>query len=160
MHSGYRSEDIAAAAERAHRKFRRDMLIALVFVAAALLLTGRTGRGMKLELGPEALAVTPAGGPAVAVRYEDMLGTLLRGEIDFGTCLEGGQTDACWFGTWENGEWGRYTLCVHPKVECFAIIELMDGSRVVVNGATERETAELAEALRKLKDMRGGTAGE
>ena len=155
---GRRNEDLATAARRSRRMLRRDLLITLAVAVVAFLLAGRGGRGMTLELGAESIAASPPGSTAITVRYEDIAGVQLCGEIDFGTCVEGGQTDACWHGTWENGGWGRYVLCVHPKVAAFAVIELRDGGRVVVNGGSERETGELVEALHKLKS--GGSDDE
>lgn len=145
----YRGEDFAAASVKTHRMLRRNLLITLIFAVAAFLLAGLPGRSMQLTLDETALKVTRPDGRTILVDCADIARVDLVEAPDYGSRLDGAQNAACWYGEWESAAWGKYALCVHPNVGCCLAIEDIGGGISVVNGSSDAETRQIAEALRE-----------
>lgn len=145
----YRGEDIAVASIKTHRMLRRNLLITLVFAIAAFLLTGLPAQSMQLTLDETALMITRPDGRTILVDRASITRVDLVEAPDYGSRLDGVQNAACWYGEWESAAWGKYVLCVHPNVECCLAIEDIDGGISVVNGTSDAETRQIAEALRE-----------
>ena len=144
--SNHRNESMAAAMGRTRRMWMRNLVITAALIVALFAFNAARSGGMKLEFGPDALSVSVPGETPTSIAYRDMQHIRLYTAPDYGTCVRGSQEAACWHGTWRNDLWGTYALCVHPKVQSCVVIETMDGM-FAVNGATDRETASIKDAL-------------
>jgi len=134
-------------ARRPHTRLWIRLLAVALALAAAMPLLGRLHRdAMKLELGPESLAVTAPDRTVTSVAYDDIRGVSLYTNPDYGTCAHGQQQSGCWFGTWRNGQWQTYRLCVHPNVKTCVTVETIDGV-FAFNAPSDSDTFKLKSSL-------------
>ena len=131
------------------RWWLRLLCLALVLAAGALLANRLHDSGMKFELGAEALTVTAPDKTVTAVSYADITGVSLYTSPDYGTCASGTQRAGCWYGTWRNGQWQTYRLCVHPKVNSCVTVETIDGV-LAFNAPSDSETRSLTASIDSL----------
>ena len=72
---------------------------------------------------------------------------------DYGTCVEGEARASCWYGTWESDAWGRYQLCVDPRVSTCVLVDTAVG-RYALNQSSARDTELMAEYLNGIVEAR------
>ena len=130
----------------ASRWWVRGILLGLALAAAVLAVGLLRPDGSKLEFGDEALAVTAPDKTVTSVAYADIRGVSLYTSPDYGTCAHGVRSAGSWYGTWRNGQWQTYRLCVHPKVNTCLTVETIDGV-FAFNGASDKDTYRMKDAL-------------
>ena len=124
----------------------RGLLMGLALAAVILAFSLLHTDGIRMEFGDEALAVTAPDKSVTSVAYSDIRGVSLFTSPDYGTCAHGVQKGDCWYGTWRNGQWQTYHLCVHPRVKTCLTVETMDGV-FAFNAASDEATFALKASL-------------
>jgi len=148
-------ETMASAMKRTRTMWRSNLLITLALVAAAILFMLLRGGGMRLELLNDTLRITAPDGSVTRINYYDIASAEAVENPDYGTCIEGEARASCWYGTWESDAWGRYRLCVDPRVPACVLIDTAVG-RYALNQSSARDTELLAEYLNGVVEARQG----
>lgn len=109
---------------------RRDIVLALLVIAAVMIFQlVKPSETIQLQFGQDSMTLSSSDGEAflAEVRYSDILSLTQTEELEAGTCLTGADTDRYRFGTWRNGAYGEYTLCVFPSVSQYIVVETRQG---------------------------------
>ena len=86
-------------------------------------------------------------GAPVILYYDDIRSAEILDDFPVGEQVDGYAGKDVFFGTWENEEFGRYTLCIGLKCTDYIQITTEEGI-VVCNAADEEETAAFCETIR------------
>lgn len=97
--------------------------------------------GISLDFGADALSIS-AGNQDWRISYDRIISLELTEAKDFGTLLNGAETRTLHYGSYENDSWGRYNLCIDPRIGSCVIIETNNGF-FVLNYENEASTQQL-----------------
>lgn len=127
----------------------------VVFVVIILVfsLFMRPSQVVSFSFGEEAFTVTMDSGFTTTVAWDEIVSYEVRETLDLGTVQEGTDAGKEKSGTWENDEFGVYTLCADVSVKSYLILYLEDGI-FVTNFESAEGTQSLGEAIGEvLSDM-------
>lgn len=130
------------------RGFLKTIII-WVAVVAVLSFFLRPRPSVSAEALDGAIAITGKSGYTFTVQYEDITDIRYSADYDYGTCIEGTDSDAEMSGSWQNAELGEYNLCVDPDIGCCVIAWTGSGT-YVFNYESESATEGLFEAIEKV----------
>jgi hypothetical protein len=130
------------------RKFwkRNQICTAIVVVVVLFGLLG--GNSHSVAPGANLVTLTMHDDRAVTVSYREITEAELLEDVQYGTVLEGKETRQGRSGTWENSQWGSYTLCVYASWPDAIRMETQEGI-FVVNLASEEETQQLYQLIQQ-----------
>lgn len=140
---------------------RNIIFIILIFVAATLYYVLHPSSPSGLSFGDDAMTVTVAGDEpyVLEVPYDGIRDLERASGLDLGRCLEGGDTEKCRYGLWENETFGQYRLCAWAGITEYVVLDTADGT-VVCNYESDEATGSLYDALVKfLAERDSGEAG-
>ena len=138
----------------------KNFLFLLAFLAAFTLLTLFRG-GMSVAPRFEESELTVAGPRqfSYTIPY-DQIASIEPVTLDAaGTMLSGGESRGFYWGSWENGAWGRYTLCASKRFDAAILITARDGSRLVFNYEGEDTTVSMLQLLSDILEHQAKTGG-
>jgi hypothetical protein len=133
---------------------RRNLICLVVILVGFTLFSLFSGGGTPTcAFGETALTLTgpDEGSVPVVINYEEIRSLSLTDDLDLGTFVDGANTTNCQFGTWENEQFGQYTLCALPSVKTYLVMDTEDGI-VVLNCESANTTSHLCEAIQGLLD--------
>lgn len=94
----------------------------------------------------ERLLITGRSGYELPIVYEEVARIEYRGELDYGSLLDGVDDGKEKSGRWENGEFGQYLLCVNAKVKPCIVLHTAEHT-IVINFESQPSTEALYDAL-------------
>ena len=136
--------------------YRREIVVALLII---VLFTVFVGRGQAdvvgFQFGESQMTISgPEGTEPVTLDYAGIRAMSQRSGLELGSCVDGLDTAACRFGTWDGGELGRLTLCAVTKVSEYIVLDTDQGI-VVCNYKDADATVHLYTALVELLESKG-----
>lgn len=128
------------------RKFwkRNQICTAIVVVVVLFGLLG--GSGLSVAPGAEELTMILHDDTELTVSYDAITDLELLEDVNYGVMYQGKDTRQGKSGTWENPQWGSYTLCVYASSDKSVRITTETGC-YVVNLASDGETQQLYQLL-------------
>lgn len=123
------------------QKARNTLLTLLIPVLIFLYIFFGGSVGISLDFGEDALTVS-AEKQDWSIPYAQIVSLELTDAADFGTLVNGSENRMLHYGTYENDFWGRYTLCIDPRIESCITIET-DSGFFVLNYENEESTHQL-----------------
>lgn len=134
---------------------QKNAAFAVLILAVVLFYVFSGGSvGISLDFGETGLTLS-ASDQDWYIPY-DQIETLELTELpDSGTCLQGTEKRRLCCGTWENEAWGKYTLCVDPRIDACIVVTLKDGGRYVLNYENADSTRELHQMFTALLESKG-----
>lgn len=149
-------EDVDTAVARTTRMWNTNLFITVALLVLIFIFTSvRTGP-MSISFGKEALTVTPPDKNTVTIDYNSISDLALCEDPIYGQCLEdqGGRQDSnCWFGPWDNQDWGTYWLCIRPGCKSCVILKTIDGEIYVINDKSSETTLVLLDNLEAVSGL-------
>ena len=134
---------------------QKNSIFAVVILAVVLFYVFSGGSvGVTLDFGEDALTVS-ASNYDWTVPYDQIAALELTELPDRGTCLQGTEKRRLCCGTWDNGIWGEYTLCVDPRIEPCIVVTLDNGSIYVLNYENPDSTEQLHQMFTALLHSKG-----
>lgn len=74
------------------------------------------------------ITLTDPGGGEHSIVYAEVTAVqLVDMPADFGICIDGGNDKGFHYGTWENEQWGRYSLCVKDSISNVILVKQNSG---------------------------------
>ena len=128
------------------RKFWRRNQICTAIVVVVVLFGLLGGSGISVAPGAEELTMILHDDTTQVIPYDAITDLELLEDARFGVMYEGKENRQGKSGTWENPQWGSYTLCVYTS-SANAIRITTDEGAYVVNPASEAETQQLYQLL-------------
>ena len=120
----------------------RNALIALLIPVLILAYIFSGGSmGTSLDFGEDALTVS-AEKYDWAISYDQIISLELVENMNFGTLREGTEKRTLHYGSYENEQWGQYTLCIDPRIGSCIVIETKSGY-FVLNYENQESTQQL-----------------
>lgn len=123
---------------------KKDMVfITIIFVALIVMTVFDTSVEILVDCRDDVLQITS---PRlnIDIRHQDVLSLELVDMPPFGTKIgDSYEHEAYCAGTWENNDWGRYTLCVIPGNAKCILVEVENSGFVVFSCTTDEETIKL-----------------
>ena len=130
------------------RSFWLNTAIVLILIVGATLYSMFGGNsGSSLDMREDGITLSGPGEFTVSVEFADVASIEFREEFDRGNCIDGGSEKSYSYGTWENEEFGTYTLHVLTKVEACIVMTETDGDIVVFNIESADTTKAFTENL-------------
>ena len=129
------------------KKGKLMVMIALwiaMFAALSIFMKPVKSTGCTAQEGR--LLVTGRSGYELPVVYEEVTVIEYRGEMDYGTLIDGVDDKYEKSGQWENDELEQYLLCVNAKVKPCIILHTA-GQTMVINYESQQSTRALYDAL-------------
>ena len=130
------------------RKFWRRNQICTAILVVVVLFGLLGGSSISVAPGTDALTLIFLDDTAQTVRYSSITELELLEEADYGVMQDGKDTRQGKSGTWENPQWGSYTLCVYAS-SAKAVRITTDTGCYVVNLASDGETEQLYQILQE-----------
>lgn len=135
------------------RYSRTGSIVIFIVVILVLSIFMKPTEAVSFSFEDEGFTIETASGSSVAVAWDALISYEVRETLDLGTMRDGTDTKEEQSGTWENDEFGVYTLCTDAGVKCYLILYLEDGV-VVTNFESVEGTQSLGEAIGEmLSDM-------
>lgn len=122
------------------------MIASWIAVFAVLSIFMKPVRSTSCAAQEGRILVTGRSGYELPVVYEKVTVIEYRGEIDYGTMIDGADDGKEKSGRWENDEFGQYLLCVNAKVEPCIVLHTEEQT-MVINYESEQSTRALYDAL-------------
>lgn len=134
---------------------QKNLTFIILILAAVLFYVFSGGSvGISLDFAEEELTVSAANFDWV-LSYAQIEALELTELPDLGNLIEGSEKRTLCCGIWENGMWGRYTLCVDPGISRCIVITMGDGSVFVLNYENGESTGQLHEMFTDLLHSKG-----
>ncbi len=135
-------------------KQKNGMLIILILAAFLLYLFSGGSVGVSLDFGEASLTLS-ASDYDWALPYDQIESLELTELSDKGILIEGIEKRTLCCGTWENETWGRYTLCINPKIDLCIIVTMDNGDIYVLNYENPDSTDQLHRMFTDLLHSKG-----
>lgn len=110
--------------------------------------------GVSLDFGEESLILS-ASDYDWTIPYDQIESLELTELPGKGTLIEGVEKRTHCCGTWENDIWGKYILCVNPKIDRCIVVTLNTGNIYVLNYENINSTAQLHQMFTDLLHSKG-----
>ena len=128
------------------------MLIAIL--AVLILASMITNKGnIQVSIENSLLTVTDPEEQEYIIAFSDIQSINLQSEIEYGTCIDGKDTDKYKYGTWENNIWDKYSLCVNSRADKYIVVNSQD-TVLVFNYNTDYDTNDFYSAFQELLDLK------
>ena len=129
--------------ERQQRKAKyRNLLILLaIMITVTVVSFLRSENAVGFQWTETQMQFTDPGGSSHTILYKDILSLELAEDPDYGSCISGRKTSAWRYGTWENQDWGRYTLCANTSTGICIVLQTQDGTFVLSYESDDITTA-------------------
>ena len=138
------------------KRCQKEIIVALVIIFLFTVWMGSArNSGVEFQFGEEQMSILgPSGAPGpVVVDYTDILALYQRSGLELGSGESGLDTNKCRFGSWNNTEFGDYTLCAVPAASEYIVMETVQGT-VVFNYQDDDATLHLYTALLELLESK------
>jgi hypothetical protein len=83
----------------------------------------KNNAGISIAVKDDHLSLSYPSEASVTINYKDILSVNERGDLDPGKYVSGIDTNNYKFGVWDNGEFGKYHLCIYAKVERYIVVK-------------------------------------
>lgn len=139
------------------RKYQRWnlILVLLVIVGFGVFYAMRGSTAPSYELDGERFVLLGPEEFATEVRLDQIADMQLLDSFQPETCISGGTTGGCAYGTWENAELGRYQLCALTRVNNGIMISERNGNITVCNFESAQTTNDFYRSLRAYMEENG-----
>lgn len=138
-------------------KAKNTIVLVLVLAVFLVLTSIFGGTGMNVDFGDDSLTVTGPQKYSFTVDYDQIAKMELVELTDAGTMLSGGENRSYYWGTWENGAWGSYTLCAAKKPDTALCLTTTGGEHLVFNYQDDDTTASILQMFQELLAHRAET---
>ncbi|MCD8023371.1 MAG: hypothetical protein LUF30_10540 [Lachnospiraceae bacterium] len=119
-------------------------LIVIIAVVSALGIFNTTA--VKVEINDEKFMISYDGEIVGQFTKDEIRSAVAVTSLDLGEPVEVISEEKYLVGTWENEEWGQYTLAVKESLECYAVVTTESGV-FVFNYESKDTTESICEAL-------------
>ena len=130
------------------RKFWRRNQICTAILVVVVLFGLLGGNSISVAPGAEEVTMILHDDSTQVIRYDTITDLERLEDAQLGVMYEGKENRQGKSGTWENPQWGSYTLCVYASSANVIRINTDEGS-YVVNLASETETQQLYQLLQE-----------
>lgn len=128
----------------------------LVFIVAFFLLSSLRGQTMvNVSFDDDTLTLTAPKDYSLVIEYDQVETVDLVDSFDPGTVISGDENRSCRWGTWENSDWGQYTLAVSKKIDNVILLTTATDERIAFNFENETSTAAMHQMFTELLAHRG-----
>ncbi len=110
--------------------------------------------GVSLDFGEESLTLS-ASDYDWTIPYDQIASLELTELPDTGTVIDGIEKRTLCCGTRENDTWGKYILCVNPKIDQCIVVTLNTGNIYVLNYENTDSTDQLHQMFTDLLHSKG-----
>jgi hypothetical protein len=94
----------------------------LVGIVIYLLVT-KNNDGISVAVKDDYLSLSYSSGDSFDIGYKDILSVTETQDLVLGEYVSGTETKIYKFGVWENGEFGKYNLCIYAPVESYIVVK-------------------------------------
>jgi hypothetical protein len=94
----------------------------LVGIVIYLLVT-KNNDGISVAVKDDYLSLSYSSGDSFDIGYKDILSVTETQDLLLGEYVSGTETKIYKFGVWENGEFGKYNLCIYAPVESYIVVK-------------------------------------
>jgi hypothetical protein len=94
-----------------------------VLVGILIYFLTKNNAGISITVKDDHLSLSYPSEASVTINYKDILSVNERGDLNPGKYVSGIDTKNYKFGVWENGEFGRYHLCIYADVERYIVVK-------------------------------------
>ncbi len=102
-----------------------------VLIGILIYLLTKNTQGSSVAVKDDHLALSYSSGPSVIINYKDVLSVAETGALDTGKYVSGIETKSYKFGIWDNGEFGKYHLCIYTNVTRYIVVKASTGTFVL-----------------------------
>jgi hypothetical protein len=102
-----------------------------VLVGILIYLLTKNTQGISVAVMDDHLALSCSSGPSITINYKDILSVAETGGLDTGKYVSGMETKSYKFGIWDNGEFGKYRLCIYANVKRYIVVKASTGTFVL-----------------------------
>lgn len=128
-----------------------NMLKLLVGVIVIVAIVSALGifksAAVAVEIENEVFTITYEEETVVQFSKDDIQSAELVTTFTMGEAVEALSEKTYTVGTWENEDWGQYTLCIKQSVECYIVLTTADGAVCVFNYESADTTESMCSAL-------------
>lgn len=133
----------------------KNLVFILLILALVLFYIFSGGSvGVSLDFGEEALILSGSDYDWL-IPYEQIESLELAEFYDVGTMIDGIEKRTLCCGTWKNDTWGKYILCVNPKIDQCIVVTLNTGNIYVLNYENTDSTGQLHQMFTDLLHSKG-----
>lgn len=120
----------------------------VIFIAVILLLSlfMKKTETVSISIGDDDMVVEAVSGFSTQILWDEVTAVETRDALELGTLVEGTDEGDEQSGTWENDEFGTYTLCTDATISCYLVFYTQSGV-VVINFESAETTQSLCEAI-------------
>ena len=94
-----------------------------VLVGILIYFLTKNNAGISIAVKDDHLSLSYPSEASVTINYKDILSVNKRGNLNPGKYVSGIDTKNYKFGVWENGEFGKYHLCIYADVEQYIVVK-------------------------------------
>lgn len=134
-----------------HRGKAVSALIMLVIILAIIALQMGNSGSIAYEMDDVQMAVVCMDRGATFIPYEDITQVELISSFNMGAFIESQEWDSGWCGTYENEDYGEYTLYAYSETGSYIVVHHKNGV-LIFNDKTEKSTDK---AYRELLERSG-----
>lgn len=128
------------------RYSRMGSILFFIVVVLVLSFFMKPTEALTFSFEDDQFTIEMVSGYSTAIAWDEIVSYEVRETLDLGTMRDGTDNKEEQSGTWENDEFGVYTLCTDASVKCYLVLYLKDGV-VVTNFESVKSTESLGEGI-------------
>lgn len=135
-----------AELRRRKTKYTNLLIILAIMIVISVFSLIHSENAVDFHWTEDLLQITDPNGNSYSIIYSDVVALELLERPNYGACVTGRETSSWLYGTWENDQWGSYTLCASSGTSMCIVIRTDEGI-FVLSYESDEITSALYESL-------------